>query len=794
MRVVPLRSPTGAGSSRVRVTEQTPRLATGNQIGNGSLNGRNTIAGNNGDGIFIGTGTVGTQILANWIGVGFVAADATLGNNLAGGEGGIVVNGGTDTTIGGIGDDGNLIANNKSGVVVVSGTENRVVENVIRDNVDRGIAIAGVGANDPDDLDEGANRGQNHPVLTSAAIASGNLVIDYSIDTVDGEAYPITVEFFEADSGVSGEGERFLRRETVAAPGPTSISFLVGTIVGGDPIVATATDASGNTSTFSNVAVVGGSDALVSSNVGERFGQAVALEGNRMAVSAPNADVRAPLLDVVAPNAGLVYIYERSAAGSPWVLTATLASPSPEFGARFGNAVDLRGDLLAVGEAARIDEGRVWVFRINGGVWSQLGGWIEAELDGFGNEFGASIAWTGDNSLAIGAPGAVGGQGRVYTASLSSGEGGSWVVGNPLSADFGGPPPPGAQLGFAVAFDDSAAGDGRLVAGAPGASRRYSWGPGVFGNPGVAQFDVGWNMGSAVDISGGRVVTGGISDRLRVNVNESLPVQRSNTTNLGPVVAAGPLNATVNDYLDIQGQNVAVSRGGGGGQVEIYGINGLLTLENLTTYAPPASPGDLAGWAIELDGSSLIAGAPGTSADAGAVYSTLVSVAPPSDDPIVVDSLLDTVADDGLCTLREAITAANSDTAANGCIAGSGADTINFAVSGTIVLDTRLPIITSDITIDGASADITLTAVAGAAPRSCASTAGLLACRTCSSSEVTSRPAPTCRPTQTTPSTARSVVPCSTTGHSTSARSPSTETRRTTVPAQRSPTGAPPRC
>ena len=132
---------------------------------------------------------------------------------------------------------------------------------------------------------------------------------------------------------------------------------------------------------------------------GERFGSAVAIEGNRMAVSAPNADVRAPLLDVVAPNAGLVYIYERSDAGSPWVRTATIASPSPEFGARFGNAVDLRGDRLAVGEAARVDEGRVWVFRINGGVWSQLGGWIEAEGPGIGNEFGASIAWTGDNSL-----------------------------------------------------------------------------------------------------------------------------------------------------------------------------------------------------------------------------------------------------------------------------------------------------------------------------------------------------------------------------------------------------------
>lgn len=54
---------------------------------------------------------------------------------------------------------------------------------------------------------------------------------------------------------------------------------------------------------------------------------------------------------------------------------------------------------------------------------------------------------------------------------------------------------------------------------------------------------------------------------------------------------------------------------------------------------------------------------------------------------ITVNSTADTTADDGECTLREAITAANTDTASGvtggECIAGSGADTIEFNITGT---------------------------------------------------------------------------------------------------------------
>jgi CSLREA domain-containing protein len=66
---------------------------------------------------------------------------------------------------------------------------------------------------------------------------------------------------------------------------------------------------------------------------------------------------------------------------------------------------------------------------------------------------------------------------------------------------------------------------------------------------------------------------------------------------------------------------------------------------------------------------------------------------------ISVNTLADnTINGDGLCTLREAIISANNNaTGTSGCIAGSGADTIQLVGTGNINLVSELPQITSDI-------------------------------------------------------------------------------------------------
>ncbi len=78
---------------------------------------------------------------------------------------------------------------------------------------------------------------------------------------------------------------------------------------------------------------------------------------------------------------------------------------------------------------------------------------------------------------------------------------------------------------------------------------------------------------------------------------------------------------------------------------------------------------------------------------------------------IIVNSLTDTgTANDRKCELREAINNANADfdTSDGDCVAGSGADVITFSISGTIVLSSPLPVIKSEMTIDGSEQSITV--------------------------------------------------------------------------------------
>lgn len=88
------------------------------------------------------------------------------------------------------------------------------------------------------------------------------------------------------------------------------------------------------------------------------------------------------------------------------------------------------------------------------------------------------------------------------------------------------------------------------------------------------------------------------------------------------------------------------------------------------------------------------------------------SATPAAAAGIIVNSLADTLVNDGVCTLREAIINADSDSQAGSidCPAGGGSDTIIFNLSGSIILGASLPPIISPagLVIDGIMQSITI--------------------------------------------------------------------------------------
>ncbi|MDH5693441.1 MAG: FG-GAP repeat protein [Gammaproteobacteria bacterium] len=157
---------------------------------------------------------------------------------------------------------------------------------------------------------------------------------------------------------------------------------------------------------------------------GDEFGRSVALEGDTLAVAAPqeDGDVNST---AASPNdnvqdAGAVYIFTRT--GTSWSQQAYLkASNAGTTLDRFGGSVALDGDTLAVGASGEdgdanstaadpndngFNTGAVYVFTGSGTSWSQQA-YLKASNAGGSDAFGGSVTLEGD-TLAVGASGEAG--------------------------------------------------------------------------------------------------------------------------------------------------------------------------------------------------------------------------------------------------------------------------------------------------------------------------------------------------------------------------------------------------
>lgn len=130
--------------------------------------------------------------------------------------------------------------------------------------------------------------------------------------------------------------------------------------------------------------------------VGERFGTNAAVDGEVIVVTAPFASVEGLL------EAGAAYVYERTDAG--WRETARLVADEPSTMAKFGESVAIDGDRILVGAPLADaefgeTEGAAYFFeRDADGQWQQTAKLNRADEV----RFGGAVAISGDTAVVTG--------------------------------------------------------------------------------------------------------------------------------------------------------------------------------------------------------------------------------------------------------------------------------------------------------------------------------------------------------------------------------------------------------
>jgi hypothetical protein len=187
--------------------------------------------------------------------------------------------------------------------------------------------------------------------------------------------------------------------------------------------------------------------------VGDRFGAALAVSGNRIVVGAPGEDT-------LAQEAGAVYVFDRGPAG--WSETAVVRAGDGFADQYFGAAVAVDGDRLAAGGPIRFPDagappGAAYVFERTGPAWTQAAK-VEASPAVNGDLFGWAVALGGD-TLAVGVPefdGTAVQSGAVFVFVRA---GGLWTQQAKLKGS-------GASAGDLLGSSVAISGD-TIVAGAP---------------------------------------------------------------------------------------------------------------------------------------------------------------------------------------------------------------------------------------------------------------------------------------------------------------------------------------
>lgn len=181
------------------------------------------------------------------------------------------------------------------------------------------------------------------------------------------------------------------------------------------------------------------------------LGRSMAIDGDLVALGAPFYG------KVLSSNTGGVFLFQRSSQDpTVWNEVDPLLASDGVNGDRFGWAVDIDGEVIAVGASEdtlpQVNQGSVYIFRPD----AQSPGQWEEVAKFFGNEvgprdlFGSSVDLQGDR-LAVGAPGENSRPGAVYIFERATGPVESWSQIQHLEPSA--THPTDNEFGFDIALD-----------------------------------------------------------------------------------------------------------------------------------------------------------------------------------------------------------------------------------------------------------------------------------------------------------------------------------------------------
>lgn len=368
----------------------------------------------------------------------------------------------------------------------------------------------------------------------------------------------------------------------------------------------------------------------------EGLGTTLSISGGTLVAGAPSGFGHGQLT-------GLARVFVESSAG--WSEQSTLFAPDGAYSDRFGAAVAIDGDTVAVGAPAHSGDGGAWaagvvyVFARTNGVWNLQATLIPNDrvLGGYDDMFGRALALSG-NTLLIGADKIGNGAAYVFTRA-----GTTWSQQAKLRATDGSLY---ADFGASIAISQ-----GTVLIGAPGARAAYVFEQGAGGwverqklVSGTAPVDSQRGFGAAVAIDLDTLVVGATRDNSSSPAAAAYIFTRTNASwALRATLDAteDPESLSFGAAVSIDGNTVAVGAPyrhldpdvpewiGGAGAAHVYQGSGATWAEIALLSGNQTQSIGMFGAAVLVSGDTLIVGAPRSAgpngSDDGHIYTARAS-------------------------------------------------------------------------------------------------------------------------------------------------------------------------